>query len=92
MSFTRKIADTLGARANPPVAGYPDIACRDLERPEVFFPAHGGRADRARAICELCPHQQECLDWALETRQSFGVWGGKSAEERAEMLKPREDA
>ena len=39
-----------------------------------------------KAICMRCPVRLECLDWALETREPFGVWGGYSESERKQIL------
>lgn len=60
--------------------------CRD-EDPELFFPIGttgpaASQLARAKAICRLCPVRVECLEWALETGQDAGVWGGLSEEER----------
>ncbi|HEY1704209.1 MAG TPA: WhiB family transcriptional regulator [Trebonia sp.] len=45
--------------------------------PELFFPASAaGQAERAKKICAGCPVRRECLQFALATRQSDGVWGG----------------
>lgn len=85
MSPAKVTVDRVMARAVPPVAAYPDIACRG-ENPEIFFPSKGIRATRAREICGRCTHRAECLEWALRTRQSFGIWAGTSPEERIEML------
>jgi len=32
--------------------------------------------------CGTCPVQQQCLDFALKTRQEFGIWGGTTEDER----------
>jgi WhiB family transcriptional regulator, redox-sensing transcriptional regulator len=61
-------------------------ACR-LADPELFFPVSPGgpsldRTERARAICATCPVRRECLQFALATRQAYGVWGGMSEQER----------
>lgn len=52
---------------------------------ELFF-AEGGRApgdySRARALCAVCPVVQECLDYALMTAETAGMWGGMSPSER----------
>jgi WhiB family redox-sensing transcriptional regulator len=32
---------------------------------------------------------QECLAWALETGQDFGVWGGMSEAERLQLRRRR---
>jgi WhiB family redox-sensing transcriptional regulator len=51
-------------------------ACRHTE-PELFFPVSAaGQAERAKKICAGCPVRRECLQFALATRQSDGVWGG----------------
>ncbi len=61
-------------------------ACRE-EDPELFFPiGNTGPAllqiEDARAVCRRCPSQEPCLQWALETGQDAGVWGGLSEDER----------
>jgi len=76
--------DAVTARATPPVAAQPDRACAG-EDPRIFFPDHRGHTGPAREICRRCPHRQPCLDWALQTGQTHGVWGGLSAEERHAM-------
>jgi WhiB family redox-sensing transcriptional regulator len=64
-------------------------ACRHSD-PELFFPvATRGPAlrqlERAKRVCARCPVRIQCLDYALETGQDFGVWGGMSEEERRLM-------
>src|SRR5438270_80471 len=45
-----------------------------------------GREAAAKAVCAPCPVLRECLDWALHTQERWGVWGGTTPEERAELL------
>jgi WhiB family redox-sensing transcriptional regulator len=33
-----------------------------------------------------CPVLEECLSWALEARESWGVWGGLTPQERSQLL------
>lgn len=40
----------------------------------------------AKAVCNICPVQTECLKWALETQEPDGIWGGKTADERKRIL------
>lgn len=40
--------------------------------------------DEAKAICATCPLRAKCLSYAVECEE-FGVWGGATAEERAEL-------
>jgi WhiB family transcriptional regulator, redox-sensing transcriptional regulator len=61
-------------------------ACQAAD-PELFFPATGAGASlaqiaRAKAVCGACPVRELCLDYALETGQAHGVWGGTTVEER----------
>ena len=69
-----------------------EAACRD-EDPELFFPiGNTGPAllqiDEAKSVCQRCAVQEPCLQWALESGQDAGVWGGLSEDERR-ALKPR---
>ncbi|CAL9279508.1 MULTISPECIES: WhiB family transcriptional regulator [unclassified Streptomyces] len=61
-------------------------ACRD-EDPELFFPVGTSgpavmQAEEAKRICARCPVREQCLQWALDAGQDFGVWGGTSEDER----------
>lgn len=61
-------------------------ACRDAD-PEVFFPVGTtgpalAQIEAAKAICATCSVKGTCLEWALETGQDAGVWGGLTEEER----------
>lgn len=77
-------SEPVTSRGTPPVALLPDRACADVDT-KVFFPTTGENGIKAKAICGICPHRQACLDWALATEQSWGIWGATSPEERAEM-------
>jgi WhiB family transcriptional regulator, redox-sensing transcriptional regulator len=70
-----------------------DGACRTAD-PDLFFPiAMGGGASRqiakAQQICAGCPVKQQCLDFAMQTRESAGIWGGTTPEERIRVLRAR---
>lgn len=53
--------------------------------PELFFPEKGGSAKPAKSICAQCTVRIHCLDWAQETQQSDGIWGGLSTLERRRL-------
>jgi WhiB family redox-sensing transcriptional regulator len=53
--------------------------------PEAFFPDANRSAAPAKRICAECPVKAECLDYALQTNQWYGVWGGMSVRERAAL-------
>lgn len=53
--------------------------------PEAFYPEKGGSTKEAKRICRGCPVQKQCLQWALDTDERFGVWGGLSDRERRRL-------
>ncbi|MFF8867833.1 WhiB family transcriptional regulator [Streptomyces sp. NPDC015139] len=64
-------------------------ACKD-EDPELFFPiGNTGPAllqiEEAKAVCRRCPVMERCLQWALESGQEHGVWGGTDEGDRRRM-------
>ena len=36
----------------------------------------------AKAICARCPIKDECLTYALESGEAYGIWGGLLPSER----------
>ena len=75
--------------AYPPFAADPDDACSTADAAK-FFPNEGKWAARnalpAKRICRRCPLAAECLAWAIETRQDWGIWGGTTPAERRRLL------
>jgi WhiB family redox-sensing transcriptional regulator len=64
-------------------------ACKEAD-PGLFFPLtwDGGPSqpdDRARRICQACPVQPVCLDWAVRTAEPDGMWGGATPAERRRL-------
>ncbi|MER5948771.1 WhiB family transcriptional regulator [Streptomyces sp. NPDC001904] len=62
------------------------------EDPELFFPVGSAGpavqdAEAAKEVCHRCPVVAECLDWAVATEQTTGVWGGTSERERARLIR-----
>jgi WhiB family redox-sensing transcriptional regulator len=74
--------------------GWRDAAsCRSTD-PELFFPvgSTGLALDHiaaAKAVCTTCPVQAPCLEFALDSNQDSGVWGGTSEEERRHIRRQR---
>jgi WhiB family redox-sensing transcriptional regulator len=55
--------------------------------PELFFPVGNtgpavDQIDKAKSVCGRCTVTETCLQYALETSQDSGVWGGLSEDER----------
>jgi len=57
-----------------------------------WFPERSGRPylERALRYCNVCPVKQECLEYALESKEAHGIWGGLTDAERRVELKRRE--
>lgn len=55
--------------------------------PEAFFPEKGGSTRQAKAICAGCDVRPECLEYALDNDERFGIWGGYSERERRKIAK-----
>jgi WhiB family transcriptional regulator, redox-sensing transcriptional regulator len=67
--------------------------CKD-EDPELFFPVGttgpaASQIDAAKAVCGRCEVRLQCLEWAMATGQTSGVWGGLSEEERRALRRSR---
>ncbi len=67
--------------------------CKDTS-PELFFPVgNTGTAldaiSLAKTVCHRCPSEEECLEYALDSNQDNGVWGGRSEEERRLIRRQR---
>ena len=59
-----------------------------------FFPIYlenkEGRKRREQAakfLCAQCDVRDECLEFALEIRERYGIWGGKTETERRRILR-----
>lgn len=60
-------------------AGYPN---------SLFFPAPEAQEkaiQRAKGICSVCPVIHFCLEYALESNQRSGIWGGTTEAERRSL-------
>ena len=71
-----------------------DAACANTD-PELFMPDPGGSPRRALQICNgdgmgqpPCKVRGDCLLYALAHGERQGIWGGKTARERAKMSIP----
>jgi WhiB family transcriptional regulator, redox-sensing transcriptional regulator len=80
------------AQVGPTRADWQDeAACRGSDT-SVFFPASEADATAAQSICATCPVAEACLEYAIATRQSDGIWGGLTPTERHRLLRRRQKA
>ena len=56
-----------------------------------WFPAdyHDETSAKAIAICRACPVAEPCLDYAITTGQSEGIWGGATPRRRSRISRTR---
>ena len=72
-----------------------EAACRDADTDLFFGPAaefvtaRQQREAEAKAICAGCPVRLECLAYALDSGEAYGVWGGATEDERRAMRRQR---
>ncbi|HVF54354.1 MAG TPA: WhiB family transcriptional regulator [Actinomycetota bacterium] len=60
---------------------YPAVLFFGLEDSEM--PAERRvREDKAKKVCQECPVRLECLEYALVTKEPYGIWGGLTEMER----------
>ncbi|HZK05389.1 MAG TPA: WhiB family transcriptional regulator [Actinomycetaceae bacterium] len=64
------------------VLGWQERALCAQTDPEAFFPEKGGSTRDAKRVCASCEVKAECLSYALENDERFGIWGGLSERER----------
>ena len=67
------------------------------EEPELFFPIGSSgpaiaQTAKAKSVCERCEVRETCLEWALETGQDAGVWGGMAEDERRALRRRNQRA
>jgi len=72
---------------NPRKTTWRDAGACLGEDPELFHP--DGTVGRwvqviaeAKAVCNRCPVREQCLEWAIDTRQDCGIFGGLDEYER----------
>jgi WhiB family redox-sensing transcriptional regulator len=68
-------------------------ACRGADANLFFAPPHQeskeeriAREAQAKAVCARCPVREQCLSFALVTREPHGIWGGFNESERRQLL------
>lgn len=72
--------------------------CKNIGDPEIFFrerasvvngtdAVRGHSVKVAKEFCNGCPVKVECLLYALENDEEFGIWGGATPDERRRIRK-----
>ena len=63
-----------------------NAACLGVDS-ELFFPTGDTepaekQIHEAKQVCSRCVVKKQCLQWAIDNDQHYGVWGGLSENER----------
>jgi WhiB family redox-sensing transcriptional regulator len=80
------VAGAYSDQETNPLAWQADALCAQTD-PEAFFPEKGGSTRDAKRICSGCEVKAQCLEYALENDERFGIWGGLSERERRKPKK-----
>jgi WhiB family redox-sensing transcriptional regulator len=59
-------------------------ACKHADH-HLFFVEAGGAWRDAQTICAACPVRAECLQYAIDTQQPAGIWGGLGVKARRKL-------
>ena len=90
--FLRLPADASGLRWDSEVPTWQRSAnCLGVD-PDLFFPERGGSTREAKEVCRGCVVRKDCLQYALDNSEKFGIWGGLSERERRRLRRRRNGA
>lgn len=70
-----------------------DASCKDLDVNDFFLEENlrgqnkKAKETSAKMVCSGCPVLKECRSHALTTPETYGVWGGMTADEREAILR-----
>lgn len=79
------VLNLFGTPADDGIMGWQERALCAQTDPEAFFPEKGGSTREAKKVCTGCDVRSECLEYALENDERFGIWGGLSERERRKL-------
>ena len=63
-------------------------ACRGVD-PEVFYPTTTSGVKRAVQYCTGCPVRVDCLLYAINIGEEWGIWGGLTERDRRRVRRGR---
>jgi WhiB family redox-sensing transcriptional regulator len=49
---------------------------QNKDKIENFFANKPSQQLDAKKLCNVCPVKKDCLKWALDNKQIWGIWGG----------------
>jgi WhiB family redox-sensing transcriptional regulator len=74
--------------SEPDVSWREDALCAQTD-PDAFYPEVGksGSIEEVKKVCQRCDVRAQCLAYALENKEVYGIWGGLSERERRRLRK-----
>jgi WhiB family redox-sensing transcriptional regulator len=57
-------------------------ACKGEEQYIFFEAKRPDNVKLAKLICSTCPVRVQCLNYAIEANEEYGIWGGMTTKER----------
>jgi|SRR5580704_5884135 WhiB family redox-sensing transcriptional regulator len=72
------LADIYGVDDARDLSWMDRAVCVEVD-PEVFHPGKGMPSEPAKELCRSCEARPQCLAYALDRADTWGVWGGFSA-------------
>lgn len=72
--------------------------CNQVGEPDDWYPRDGRvgsyrearRRERdAATVCGQCPVREICLQFAIDNREPWGVWGGKTPDQRRRIIEKK---
>ena len=91
----RTVTDIAADLAFEDTSWQADALCREMD-PELFFDdaENPTSLDDARRACDLCPVQDECLEWRLSffcsDEDQYGIFGGVGPKVRRDLRSERD--
>lgn len=84
------MSDDTTRPAQPRPDWFDERNCRDVDT-RLFFPMQGENhlSAAAKAVCAGCTVREQCLQFALDNEERFGIWGGTSEKQRRRMRRDR---
>jgi len=82
--FHRKVIEVEPPCVTQPESFYPeDFDSRQgTERPQHYNSTIRQAIKLAKSLCAECPIRKDCLEYAVEAQEEWGIWGGLTARER----------
>lgn len=88
MNLTPSAIDELAWRESAACLSYPAVLFFGVDDSESASERRA-REEEAKSICSTCVVRADCLEYALDMREPYGIWGGLTELERKARLRGR---